>query len=540
MLRRRRLPREQLLALRAAVLGGPRAAEAFGEWRERVDFDATGAPTYRLLPLMYRNLEGRLEADPVLGRMRGVYRRTWVLNKIQLEEGERAIDALAELKIRTMLLKGAAMIVRWTGDSGVRMMADFDLLVPRERALDALSHLSDQGWRPAVARSGPLTEADLDQEHATLLRSDGGGELDLHWRALMHPGGEASDDALWDRAQEVPLGEVSTHVPAPEDHVHHACSHATTWSAAGRVDWIADSALIMGDVGPAFDWSRVLDLARLDRSAVAVRTLTAALSEVLGEPVPPGGIRRGLGGRRPAITDRIEISLRGRMPHELGRSAEFFLDLQDHRRKGDLLRRPLIASVPSFAKKQWRVDGVRGVAAQVAYAGLGRPRWLRRSLLRRVRSRALDGSDLVGLDSGSLDLRVETAVRGSLLRGWSFGEAEGRWTDGPEATLALRRLAPAGDLAIEVVGVPLLHPQHPALEVEIWANDRYIETWTYRLEEATPPGRRVVLPKEALEGGDVLEIGFVFREPCRPMELGLSDDPRRLGLFVREVRFSHA
>ena len=157
----------------------------------------------------------------------------------------------------------------------------------------------------------------------------------------------------------------------PEDHVHHACSHATTWSSAGSVDWIADSALIIGEVGPAFSWSRVLDLARFDRSTVAVKTLAAALSEVLGVPVPPrGSRRRGLGGRRPAVVERAEISLRGRAPHELSRTAELFLDLQEHRRRSSELHgKPLVASIPSFAKKQWRVDGVRGAVAQAAYCG---------------------------------------------------------------------------------------------------------------------------------------------------------------------------
>jgi hypothetical protein len=307
------------------------------------------------------------------------------------------------------------------------------------------------------------------------------------------------------------------------------------------VDWIADSALILRESGHSFDWSRVFDLAQRDRSRVAVKALTAALSKVLEAPVPPAGSHRGLGGRRPAVTERIELSLRGRMPHEVGRTAELFLDLQEHRRRrGDLVGRPLIASVPSFAKKQWRVEGFAGMAAQAAYAGLGRPRWLRRYLIRRVRSRPLDANQLVRLDVGLLDLRIETGVRGSLLGGWSFAEADGRWTDGAEATLAMRTSGQEGDLAIDVMGVPMLHPRHPALEVEIWANDRYVDTWAYRLEDAVPPGRRVVLPEEWLERGDVLEMGFVFREPCRPMELGLSDDPRRLGLFVTELRFGPA
>ncbi|HEY7267969.1 MAG TPA: nucleotidyltransferase family protein [Solirubrobacterales bacterium] len=541
MLRRPPLPPEQVLALRAALLPGARGEDAFAEWRELVDFEATGSPAYRLLPLIYKNLGAGADSDPVLGRMRGVYRRTWVLNQIQLQGGERAIALLDELRIPTMLLKGAAMIARWTGDAGVRMMADFDLLVPREHALRAVEILRGAGWSPAVDRSGPLTETDLEEEHAILLRHEGGGELDLHWRALIHGAGRASDEALWERAEEIRLGEVSTRVPAPEDHVHHACSHATTWTAAGRVDWIADSGLIIREVGRGFDWSRVMELARLDRSEVVVRSLTAALSEVLEEPVPVAGTQRRLRIARPAIAERIEISLRGRMPHELGPAAELFLDLQSHRRRrADRLRRPLIASVPSFARERWRVEGIPGLVAQAAYAGLGRPPWLRRALVRRVRTRRVVAGELAGIDAASLDLRTEGAVRGSLVNGWSFAESEGRWTDGAEATLALRTSPRAGDLAIDVTALPLLHPEHPALDVEVWANDRPVGVWGYRLDQEAPASRRLVLPQDSLARSDVLEIAFVLRDPCRPMELGLSEDPRRLGLFVRELRFSHA
>jgi hypothetical protein len=540
LFRRLRLPHEHLLALRAALLEGEEAQGAFAEWRRSVDFDTTDAPSYRLLPLIYRNLGSGPGDDPVLGRMAGIYRRTWVLNTIQLREGERAIATLSERGIPTVLLKGAAMIARWTDDPGVRMMSDVDLLVPRDRALEAVERLVADGWRPAIARSGPRTEADLDDEHAILLRTKGNSELDLHWRALIHGGGQASDDALWDRVQEVGVNGVRTHVLAPEDHVHHACSHATTWTAAGRVDWIADAALILRAVGSEFKWSRVVELARLDRSELPVRTLTGALGEVLGTPEPKRELRE-LRVRRPAIAERIEISLRRRMPHELGRAGEFFLALQDHRRQTrGLLQRPLIAAIPSFARARWRVEGVRGVIAHLAYRALGRPRWFRRVLVRRVRPRDLGARDLAALDAGSLDLRTEEDVQKSLLGGWSFAEAGGRWTDGDEAALALRTAQPADDLAVEVIATPLLHPEHRELDVEVWANDQYVVTWAYRLGEAASSSRSFVLPRDSLADIDALEIAFVFRDPCRPMALGISHDPRRLGLFVRELRFSHA
>ena len=235
MLRRRRLPREQLLALRAALLPGPLAHEVFAEWRELVDFDATDAPMYRLLPLIYRNLEAQLESDPVLGRMRGIYRRTRVLNAIQIEGGGRAIVALGERDIPTMLLKGAAMIARWTGDSGVRMMADFDL--PRPQGTCARCRFMPPGEGMATCRGSlraghgrrPGRGARLAPEE----RAGRSSSIFTGARSCMVGRTCRATHLSWARAQEVRLDGLRTWVPAPDDHVHQACSHATTWTAAG-------------------------------------------------------------------------------------------------------------------------------------------------------------------------------------------------------------------------------------------------------------------------------------------------------------------
>src|SRR5262249_59471103 len=98
------------------------------------------------------------------------------------------------------------------------------------------------------------------------------------------------------------------------------------------------------------------------------------------------------------------------------------------------------------------------------------------SLIRRARSRDLNGDDLVALDSERLDLRVDAAVRGSLRNGWSFAEPDGRWTDGPEAALALRARRDEGDLTIDVTAVPMLHPRPPAPQGGILANDGHLAT----------------------------------------------------------------
>jgi Uncharacterised nucleotidyltransferase len=533
----RLLRADHVLALRAALLPGEAALAAFAEWRRLTDFAAIDAATQRLVPLIYHNVGARAGADPVLGRMRGIYRRTWVINELRLAECARAIATLNAAGIPSALLKGAAMIVRWIRDPGLRWMGDLDVLVERGQARAAIEALVGEGWRPEAARADRFREADLEEGHAVGLRSPSGQELDLHWRALREGRLDGRDRALWERAEPIQIGGQPTRVLAPEDHVYHACAHAASWSGDGRIDWAADAAIIHGAVGARFDWERLVGLARGDRLEVPVGALVALLGEALAIPVP-ASVTRALRPRRPAIVDRLEFALRRRRPHELGRLASAFLALQDHRRRtGDLIRRRLPATLVPFARARWVVDGPGAALSYATFAALGRPPRLRRLLARDPRSRGLAARDLVELAEDRLDLSAGGSLRDSLVYGWSFPEAEGRWTDGSEAVLAVRiGRHPPGDLPVRVRARPCLHPRHPAVSVEVWANDRQVAFWAFRYGAAWSPGQTFVVPRAALERHDTLALTLVPRPPCRPMALGLSLDPRRLGLFVHEIQ----
>ncbi len=73
------LPEEQLLVLTAALSDGSRALAAFEKWRSGLDdslkFDREN---FRLLPLLYDNLVRCSCTHPLMARLKGVYRRSWV------------------------------------------------------------------------------------------------------------------------------------------------------------------------------------------------------------------------------------------------------------------------------------------------------------------------------------------------------------------------------------------------------------------------------------------------------------------------------
>ena len=66
------LPDEgQMLLLEAALGQGPEAAECWAEWERRFRLDRPDEGSYRLLPLVYRNLSGqgleRARVEPAEG-----------------------------------------------------------------------------------------------------------------------------------------------------------------------------------------------------------------------------------------------------------------------------------------------------------------------------------------------------------------------------------------------------------------------------------------------------------------------------------------
>jgi len=111
--------------------------------------------------------------------------------------------------------------------------------------------------------------------------------------------------------------------------------------------------------------------------------------------------------------------------------------------------------------------------------------------------------------------------------GWSGVETWGTWTEGGRASLMLR-----------------LPPDAPALRmrtkvrsfgeqsVEVRANQRTVARWRLIGDERE---FSVLIPSKIARSGDSVRIDFLIANPRAPRDLGLSSDPRRLGIGVSRV-----
>ena len=122
-----------------------------------------------------------------------------------------------------------------------------------------------------------------------------------------------------------------------------------------------------------------------------------------------------------------------------------------------------------------------------------------------------------------------------LVEGWSAPEPTGVWTDGEEARLALR-LTGSPPTAVELVldVVPFVTPEHATLQVEVWTHEERVALQTFRHDEDVQP-LRVHLPDALMDANRGVVLDLRLRHPVRPIDLGLSADPRRLGLHLRSL-----
>lgn len=180
----------------------------------------------------------------------------WAVRMAYLEQRLESLLALYHNHgIRVLLLKGAALAVTVYRSFSARPMADLDLLVDAERALEAWEMAREAGWTGAI--TDQQRQAYQEHQHLPPLDDARGSGLGLELHTDLLPKGSpfAFDaELLWRNAVSIEVGGRPGFVPADVDMVLHLCIHFA-WShalvdaawrtfrdiqaliAAGRVDW---------------------------------------------------------------------------------------------------------------------------------------------------------------------------------------------------------------------------------------------------------------------------------------------------------------
>lgn len=295
----------QELLLKACLLDGNQALEAWRLWEARSGLNYIDPGSYRLLPLLFSRLSRLGVQHPMMGKLKGIHRRAWSETRILTWNVARAVRLLEEHGIATLMLKGAPLAALYYPHVALRPMSDLDVLVPEQLAPAALDLLQANGWtrrgtrwpREPHGRSrignmlASVEEQWLLQLWPAINLVDGERrEIDLHWNLLRPASFAGADQAFWDAAVPFTFEGIETRTLCATDHLLHACTHGIMWNTVPPVRWVADSAMIMRRA--SIDWDRLAMLTDRLHVALPVSDGLHYLASLLDLPVPPAVLQQ--------------------------------------------------------------------------------------------------------------------------------------------------------------------------------------------------------------------------------------------------------
>ncbi len=270
------------LLIRAALQDAPEAFQSWKNWANNVDFEKTHLDTlsYRLLPLVYYNLSNQNIDDPLISKLKGVYRRSWLENQLSLKQVMPFITQLKEQSISVMLLDDMASILLLYDGQGARRLYSFDLLVhPSDvsKLVDFL--LSHKIWPKVSYASRFLTvESPLEIWPPFNL------PLTVAWR--VHPAVRTSEQALktWERAHPAMLGDFQMVTLNLESHFLRSCLRAVGTRPETAFFALIDVAWMLAKKSGDIDWKLVLQLAQENYQVIPVTKCLNELADIISLP----------------------------------------------------------------------------------------------------------------------------------------------------------------------------------------------------------------------------------------------------------------
>lgn len=269
--------------LRAALLEGERALESWNEWKRNVNIDVIDYGSHRMVPQLYRNLQRHGVKDPMMDRLKGVYRYYLYKNEILMHRLGSLLAAFADAGIDTMVLKGAALIQLYYRETGVRPMLDADVLVPAHQVEQAMEVLTRSQWRPFRYLQPQMR---IPIVHSTPFEDDGGRQVDLHWHLFWECFNASDDEDYWTNALPIQIRGVQTLALSPTDQLLHTCWHGARWNEVPPIRWVADALAILAVSAQEINWPSLLTKAQKHRIVLPVRDSLEYLRKKFDAPVP--------------------------------------------------------------------------------------------------------------------------------------------------------------------------------------------------------------------------------------------------------------
>jgi len=281
----------QELLIRAAILGGNEAIDAWQEWTSIVAINEIDDDSRSLLPLLYKNLRNQKINDPSINIYKREYRATWFRTQTLYRNAALPLQSFNNAGIRTMLIKGAALTTLYYKDLGLRPMDDVDVLVHPDDALASFDLLGKLGWRPSLKARKSFDSKYLSFSHSLGFENDSGFSLDINWHLIKLCCAMDADDSFWKGAFPIKFQDMPVFVLNPTDQLMHVCFHGMTHIPMSP-KWIPDAIMIINSSGSEIDWDRLLAQVQERHIVLPLNDTLAYLHNRLNASIPERVLRK--------------------------------------------------------------------------------------------------------------------------------------------------------------------------------------------------------------------------------------------------------
>ncbi len=356
--------REQELLLKAALLQGDECVDALRGWESCSSMDELDEGSFRLLPHVHLNLEQQGIDHRLMGTWKGIRRRAWYQNRMLFHDMASIVEQLQKAGIETMLLKGGALAQCYYPDPGVRPMHDLNILIPEDKALDALNLIKKDGWSLTTWAPRVWTQTFLSFRDSVALENAGGQNLALHWHAMYQACQPGQDVAFWNAALPIDFMGLQAKILCPTDELLSSCVHGLRWSPVPHVRWVADCMAILRS-GAEIEWDRLLRIARDIHVTIPLLHGLEYLEDTFGAPIPQDVLTsvKSAPASRSEQLYYYRLACPGEVRGPLDKFRSIYWRYLHTTARGGLLRR-YVLGFPRFLQLHWGLANAWGLAPQ--------------------------------------------------------------------------------------------------------------------------------------------------------------------------------
>jgi hypothetical protein len=334
--------RHQQLLLEAALGDPAEAPAAWQKLRPQLDLQTIDSASFVTLPLVYHSLEAAEVDDPLLPRLKGIYRNVWAKNNLLVERLKATAKAF-DAGVPMLLVGSIGAALRYYPAPGFRPTPYVEFIVQEDAFVSAVRALGRSGW---IAR-----DAERRGKYEPLVLADREGGLCLLRTALapdftLHA-------ALWSAAMPIDVRGAPVPALSPTDDLLAAIVTGARVGSEGSIQWIVDAAMILRSVPEQIDWERLAHIGIECGQGLRLRDALEYLRRSFGL-VPPALIGRRLDEWHPSPRERLihactvrAVRGSGSLPQAIG----------EHLAATAGRSVPAtIAALPAFLRERWQLE----------------------------------------------------------------------------------------------------------------------------------------------------------------------------------------